>query len=150
MTAKVIAVIDNEPLNLRTTVYVNEHVQHEELPWLEFELPAPPSVNRFMNRLGNQTPVAREWYRRADMAFMSFPAELRRNLRCKIIGKFEAEFLFGRDKSDFHNREKPLFDWLQSREFIENDKMCEWRASGWSDDVPKGRVVVRLRPWMVP
>ena len=113
------------------------------IPWLEFEIPCPPSCNRFVSRLGNKTPGVRAWSRQADMAFMASPTKLLR-----IKGKFEAEFLFGRDRSDFHNREKCLFDWLQSREFIENDKLCEWRASGWSDDVPKGRVLVRLRSWM--
>jgi hypothetical protein len=117
------------------------------LPWLEFCLPAPPSVNRFLNRLGNRSPVVNTWIIQADLAWMAQEPKKRGN-RCCIKCKFEAEFLFGRDRSDFHNREKCLFDWLQSREFIENDKLCEWRASGWSDDVPKGRVVVRLRPWM--
>ena len=71
--------------------------------------------------------------------------------RCAIVGKFQAEFMFGRNnRADFHNYEEFLFDWLQSREFIVNDKLCEWRGSGWSDDVPKGRVVVRIRPWMRP
>lgn len=116
------------------------------LPWLEFEIPVPPSVNEFMRNLGNRSPAVSRWTRQADIAFVGQP----RRTRCKIIGKFEAEFLFGRDRSDFHNREKALFDWLQSREFIENDKLCEWRGSGWSDAVMKGRVVVRLRPWMRP
>jgi hypothetical protein len=115
-----------------------------ELPWLEFELPVPPSVNRMMRRLGNRTPLVVSWFRQADMAFMAS----RTKQTLWRIGKFEAEFFFGRDRSDFHNREKCLFDWLQSRGFIENDKLCEWRGSGWSDDVPKGRVKVRLRPWM--
>lgn len=120
----------------------------EGLPWLEFDLPTPASCNQFIRKLGNKTPAIRNWARRADIAWIE---RADRTLRhCKIIGKFEAEFLFGRDHSDFHNREKVLFDWLQSREFIENDKLCEWRASGWSDDVPKGRVVVRLRPWISP
>jgi hypothetical protein len=118
----------------------------QPLPWMEFELPAPPSVNRFLRHMGNRTPAVSNWGAQADMAFMIRPD---RQI-CKIIGKFEAEFLFGRDRSDFHNREKCLFDWLQSREFVENDKLCEWRASGWNDDVPKGRVIVRLRPWMAP
>jgi hypothetical protein len=154
MMAKIIDVIDNEPLNLRTTVYVNEHVPHEELPWMEFELPVPVSVNRFMSRLGNQTPVAREWYRRADMAFMALPVEMRRNLRCKIIGEFEAEYIFGPHAGDLSNRVKPLEDWLQSREFIENDRFCQQFVCKWAKNtglnVPKGRVVVRLRPWMRP
>lgn len=120
-----------------------ESLNRPELPWLQFELPAPPSVNRFIAKLGNRSPQVRRWMQVADITFVATRLKLPR-----IKSKFEAEFLFGRDRSDFHNREKPLFDWLQSREFIENDRLCEWRGSGWSDDVPKGRVIVRLRPWM--
>ena len=116
----------------------------ERLPWLEFELPAPPSVNRFVSKLGNRSPIVQTWMQKADMAFMVTKTKK----FCRIVSRFEAEFRFGRDNSDFHNREKALFDWLQSREFIQNDKLCEWRSSGWSDAVPKGRVLVRLRPWM--
>jgi len=120
--------------------------QHYPLPWLEFELPRPPSKNRKMGKLGNRTPEVEKWVGQADIAWVVTRLKLPR-----IKGKFEAEFIHGRDNSaDFHNFEEFLFDWLESREFIENDKLCEWRASGWGDDVPKGRVVVRLRPWMRP
>lgn len=113
------------------------------LPWLEFEIPIPPSVNRFMKKLGNKTPGVRSWSRQADMAFMASPTKL-----CKIKGKFEAEYIFGQHRGDLSNRIKPLEDWLQSREFIENDRLCQsfrcaWDASG----IPAGRVKVRLRPW---
>lgn len=118
-------------------------------PWLSFELPTPPSKNEKMEKLGNKTPEVVAWREQADMAFMVLPPEMRRKLRAKIIGKFEAVFLHGRNnRADFHNFEEFLFDWLQSREFVENDKLCEWRSSGWSDDVMKGRVIVRLRPWL--
>lgn len=132
--------------DLQTRETMLRSMPPSELPWLEFTLPAPPSVNQFVKYMGNRSPAVSRWWHQADMAWM---ARTDRQ-KCRIIGKFEAEFLFGRDKSDYHNREKCLFDWLQSREFVENDKLCEWRASGWSDDVPKGRVVVRLRPWISP
>lgn len=120
------------------------------LPWLEFEIPCPPSKNRKMGKLGNKTPAVVEWAKRADLAWVVRENRIVARRRA-IVGKFEAEFIFGRNtKADFHNYEEFLFDWLQSREFIVNDKLCEWRASGWSDDVPKGRVKVRLRPWVMP
>lgn len=119
--------------------------QHYPLPWAEYELPCPPSKNRKMGRLGNKTPAVRSWARWADIAFVA------RYKLTRIKGKFEAEFQFGRNnRADFHNYEEFLFDWLQSREFFENDKLCEWRGSGWSDAVMKGRVLVKLRPWMTP
>ena len=122
------------------------------LPWLEFELPECPSKNRKMWKLGNRTPEVVEWGRQADMAFMAMPPETRIKLRATCFCKFEAQFLHGRNNlADFHNYEEFLFDWLQSRGFIVNDKECEWRASGWADnagrEVPNGRVIVRLRPW---
>ena len=121
----------------------------ERLPWLEFELPEAPSKNRKMWKLGNSTPEVLEWGKQADMAFMALPPETRKKLRATCFCRFEAEFYHGRNnRADFHNYEEFLFDWLQSRGFVANDKLCEWRSSGWSDDVPKGRVIVRLRPWM--
>jgi hypothetical protein len=29
--------------------------------WTEFDLPRPPSVNRFMRKLDNKTPCVRAW-----------------------------------------------------------------------------------------
>jgi hypothetical protein len=116
-----------------------------ELPWVEFDLPMPPSVNKVMTKLGNRTPTVMGWIAIADFHFVSqrLPKRLTR-----IRGPFEAQFLFRRDRSDFHNREKVLFDYLQRVQIIENDKLCEWRASGWGD-APLG-VRVRLRPWCPP
>lgn len=118
------------------------------LPWQSFELPEAPSKNRKMWKLGNSTPEVVEWGRQAEMAFMTLPHETRRSLRATMFCEFEAVFLHGRNKrADFHNYEEFVFDWLQSRGFIANDKQCEWRSSGWTDDLPKGRVRVFLRPW---
>ena len=124
-----------------------------ELPWIEFELPECPSKNKKKQKLGNSTPEVEEWARQANMAYMSLPPEKRQKLRAMCFCKFEAQFLHGRNnRADFHNYEEFLFDWLQDRGFIKNDKDCEWRSSGWADnvgrDVSKGRVLVRLRPWM--
>jgi hypothetical protein len=118
-----------------------------ELPWLEFELPAPPSVNRFMGKLGNSSPVVKKWAAQADLAFMVPPRGLKIR-QCRIIGEYEAEFVYGYHKGDLSNPTKPLEDWLQSREFIENDRFCRRLELKWSEAVPDGRVLVRLRPWM--
>lgn len=113
-------------------------------PWLEFELPVPPSVNAFMRRLGNQSPVVRRWKVQADIAFMIARAE---RTITKIIGPYEAEFVFGRrPNSDLDNRIKPLMDYLQRIEVIENDRLCERIECLWG--ATPGRVKVRLRPWL--
>jgi len=128
-----------------------------ELPWLEFELPAPPSVNRFMGKLGNRSPIVRKWVVQADMAFMCAKAWKKGDFT-KIKCAYEAEFIFGRRaNSDLDNRIKPLMDYLQRIQIIENDRMCErievnWERIGsrpgrW---IAPGRVLVRLRPWMAP
>lgn len=111
-----------------------------ELPWMEINLPTPPSVNRFMAKLGNKSPVVKNWIERADGYFLAQKRRL-----TKIIGPFEAQFIFSEDTSDFHNREKCLFDYLQRVELIQNDRLCRWRASGWGTTMVG--VKVRLRPW---
>jgi len=116
------------------------------VPWLEFELPAPPSVNRFMAKLGNKTPAVVKWAKQADLAFLASRHVVK---LCRIKGKFEAEYIFGQHPGDLSNRIKPLEDWLQSREFIENDRLCQSYRCAWDwYGVPTGRVNVRLRQWM--
>jgi hypothetical protein len=34
--------------------------------WFELDLPRPPSVNRFMRKLGNRTPCVQAWIGEAD------------------------------------------------------------------------------------
>jgi hypothetical protein len=118
-----------------------------ELPWLEFELPAPPSVNRFMGKLGNKTPKVRLWIIQADMSFMLLKSK-RGGPVPELKCTYEAEFWFARNRGDLDNKIKPLMDYLQRIQVIENDRMCERLLVQWSDDVPKCRVMVRLRPWM--
>lgn len=124
-----------------------------ELPWLEFELPSPPSVNRFMGKLGNKTPVVQKWIKQADMAFILSGRNRAKsgNTITQIRCAYEAEFIFARRaNSDLDNRAKPLMDYLQRVGIIENDRMCERLTLYWSGELPKGRVIVRLRPWMTP
>jgi Holliday junction resolvase RusA-like endonuclease len=110
--------------------------------WLELTLPQPPSVNRMMARLGNRSPEVRAWIKQADLAFMMtrprYPDE-------GILQRFEIEIAFERDKSDFHNRLKPLLDWLQRVEVIKNDRLCERLTAAWGERGTGCKV--RIRPW---
>lgn len=115
------------------------------LPWLELSLPRPPSVNRFMTKLGNKSPIVQRWIKQADMAFVL--ARTRRRFT-HIIGHFEAEFEFERGSYDLDNRIKPLLDFLQRVELIQNDRLCERLVASWGP--ANSGVVVRLRPWMSP
>ncbi len=110
------------------------------LPWTVLDLPTPPSVNRFMRHLGNKSPVVVQWTRQADAQLM------RAGRYTKLQCPFEAEFTFKRDRSDWHNRLKCLFDWLQRVELIRNDRDCERMTAGWGD-APLG-VRVKLMPFM--
>jgi Holliday junction resolvase RusA-like endonuclease len=112
------------------------------LPWIAFDLPLPPSVNRFTRRLGNRSPVVRRWVEQADRMFM-----LERSQRKfpKICGAYEAEFIFSRHRGDLDNRIKPLMDWMERAELIQNDRLCERLLACWGP-APVG-VTVRLRPW---
>lgn len=116
------------------------------LPWLTLDLPCPPSVNRFMGKLGNRSPVVRRWVKDADCVFMQWTSNPRHRPGTKIIGSYEAEFIFLRHKGDLSNRTKALEDWLQRVEMIQNDKFCERLLLTWGD-APLG-VRVRLRPWV--
>lgn len=112
------------------------------LPWLSLDLPCPPSVNTFMRKLGNKSPNVRAWARQADMALIQ--ARTERSL-ARIHGPYEAQFVFKRHRGDLSNRIKPLEDWLQQREIIQDDKFCQRLMVCWSE-IECG-VRVRLRPW---
>jgi Holliday junction resolvase RusA-like endonuclease len=110
--------------------------------WLELTLPQPPSVNRMMAHLGNRSPAITSWVRQADMTYVLARSE--RPLP-PVRGKFEIEIAFERDRSDFHNRLKPLFDFLQRLQLIENDRLCEHLDARWGE--PGTGCKVRIRPW---
>lgn len=114
-----------------------------ELPWIELDLPTPPSVNTFMGKLGNRSPSVAKWITVADQHYLTQKRRLT-NICCP----FEAEITFKRDRSDFHNRLKPLFDWMQRVSLIRNDRECERLVAGWGDAEMGCRV--RLRPWVTP
>lgn len=112
------------------------------LPWLSLDLPLPPSVNRFTKGLGNQSRIVREWVKNADGCFW-----LNRRRLTHIIGEFEAEITFRRHPgSDLDNRLKPLLDFLQRVQLIQNDNLCMKLTVMWGE--PLLGCEVRLRPWM--
>jgi Holliday junction resolvase RusA-like endonuclease len=117
------------------------------IDWLELRLPRPPSVNRFTAKLGNKSPIVKRWVRQADMALVLARAE-RRFPQAKLLCEFECEFEFerGTRPSDIDNRVKPLLDWLQRVQLIDNDRHCERLEVRWGP--PDSGVLVRLRPWV--
>lgn len=99
------------PTGLRSTGFV-------------IDLPLPPSVNTMVRKLGNTSPGVRRWRMQAD----AYLYEQMRWLKSRAIkGPFLIDITWTKaelGKSDIDNRIKPLLDYLQSRELIENDKLC--------------------------
>jgi Holliday junction resolvase RusA-like endonuclease len=105
------------------------------------DLPRPPSVNRFMRKLGNKTPCVRAWV--ADADYRLWVARKVRAIE-PVSGPFEVELAFSRlARGDLDNPIKPLLDWLQRVELIEDDKYCDRILAQWGE-APLG-VRVRLR-----
>lgn len=101
-------------------------------------LPMPPSVNRFTSRLGNKSPIVRKWIDRADAIVRS-----NGKLPKKVSGDFEAFITWDLDyfgHRDIDNSVKPLLDYLQRLELIDNDKKC-WSLEVRWGDAPEGCAV---------
>jgi len=110
--------------------------------WFVLDIPRPPSVNRFIGKLGNKSSCVVKWRARADQhlrAAGKYP---------RIIGPYEIVVtfpLFRFGVFDAENCIKALSDWLQSREIIKNDRHAARMELNWGA-APEGcRVCVR--PW---
>jgi hypothetical protein len=74
--------------------------------WLELDLPRPPSVNRFLRKLGNKTPCVRAWVGEAD--YHLWVARKVRRLE-PVRGPFEVELEFRRSgRGDLGNNQATL------------------------------------------
>lgn len=108
--------------------------------WFTLDIPKPPSVNRFMAKLGNKSPKVREWVALADShlrAVGRYP---------RLVGPYELIVTFPVQefgKYDPDNRIKPLSDWLQRVEIIQNDCMARDIRITWGDAPEGARVQVR-------
>jgi Holliday junction resolvase RusA-like endonuclease len=92
-------------------------------------LPRPPSVNRFVAKLGNKSPDVERWVRNCDRYIMAM-----RPRPQKVCGEFEVtitwdERAFGR--ADIDNPIKALLDYLERIELIETDRLCRRLNAGW-------------------
>ena len=88
-----------------------------------------------------KSPVYDKWIKRADAMLL----ELDQLKGVKPIpGKFTALIVVRRSNLDLDNNAKCVLDFLQSRNFIVNDKFCEEVTLRWGD-APAG-CRVRVRP----
>ncbi|SRR5216684_367580 len=107
------------------------------------DLPRPPSVNRFMARAGNKSPVVLKWIEQCDRYVMAIRP------RPHIKGWFELTVTWNVDQFgsfDCDNPIKPLLDYLQRVMIIENDRWCRRLVVEWGPVELGCRVAVR--PWM--
>lgn len=124
---------------------------------IRLELPIPPSVNKFVARYGNSSPDVRTWRRQCDVTIMSMGKH-----PGKTHGEFEAyiqwdegyrRILPGGKKNqhgrDIDNMIKPLLDYLQDIEVIENDGYCSVVIAEWAE-LPLGTCTVTITEIVEP
>lgn len=107
------------------------------------DIPAPPSVNQYRWRLGNRSPAVARWVTGVDRLLLS-----RRPRPVGVKGYFSIKIIFSNNfflKSDLDNRIKPLLDYLQRIELIENDRFCT-RLEASFGEAPDGCRVF-IYPW---
>jgi Holliday junction resolvase RusA-like endonuclease len=109
------------------------------------DLPMPPSVNaiwRSARRRVFRSKAYLDWLRAADAELMA-----RRQMpKKKINGPFAAHVTLSRKhaRGDLDNHaSKVLLDFLQSREFIANDRNCQHLTAEWGETAAGCRVVLR-------
>jgi Holliday junction resolvase RusA-like endonuclease len=112
-------------------------------PPIVLDLPAPISVNRLWRSAKKnviKSDAYKAWLKRADAMLM----ELGQLRGVKPIpGKFKAIIVLKRSRIDIDNSSKCLLDFLQSRNFIVDDKLCEELTLRWGDAPTGARVTVR-------
>lgn len=107
--------------------------------WFVLHLPRPPSVNRFVSKLGNISPAVAKWVKQCDRHMLG-------QNRPRLQGAFEISIRWDVDqfgRFDGDNRIKPLMDYLQRIEVIENDKWCRRYIIDWGPVVLGCQVCVR-------
>lgn len=113
------------------------------LPDIVLDLPPPISVNRIWRK--SKAGVIKSmaylrWIKRADAMLLEL-GQLK-GIR-PLPGKFTALILVKRSNLDLDNNSKSVLDFLQSRNFIVNDKFCEELTLRWGDAPTGCRVTVR-------
>lgn len=112
-------------------------------PDIVLDLPPPISVNRIWrkSKCGVIKSMAYlRWIKRADAMLIEL-GQLK-GVR-PIPGKFTALILVKRSNLDLDNNSKSVLDFLQSRNFIVNDRLCEELTLRWGDAPTGCRVTVK-------
>jgi Holliday junction resolvase RusA-like endonuclease len=107
------------------------------------DLPAPISVNRLWRVSKSsviKSDVYTRWLKTADNMLLEM-GQLR-GVK-PIAGKFTALIVLKRSRIDIDNGAKCCLDFLQSRNFIVNDKLCEELTLRWGDAPTGCRVTIK-------
>lgn len=112
-------------------------------PDIVLDLPPPISVNRIWRKTKTgvmKSPAYTGWIARADAMLM----DLGQLQGVKPIpGRFTASIMVKRSRLDLDNNSKCVLDFLQSRNFIVDDKLCEELTLRWGDAPTGCRVTVK-------
>lgn len=116
-------------------------------PDIVLDLPPPISVNRIWRqaKAGHviKSFVYKRWIKQADAMLL----ELGQLRGVKpIAGKFTALIVVKRINMDLDNCSKVTMDFLQNRNFILNDNLCEELTLRWGDAPTGTRVTVKALP----
>jgi Holliday junction resolvase RusA-like endonuclease len=107
------------------------------------DLPPPVSVNRLWRSVKKnviKSDVYTTWIKRADEMLL----ELGQLRGVKpISGNFTALIVVRKSRTDLDNNAKCVLDFLQSRNFIVNDNLCQELTLRWGEAPTGCRVTVR-------
>lgn len=110
---------------------------------ITLDLPAPISVNRIWRKTKAgviKSKAYERWIKSADDMLL----ELGQLRGVKpIASRFTAEIVVKRSRLDLDNNSKCVLDFLQSRNFVINDNLCEELKLRWGDAPTGCRVTVR-------
>lgn len=107
------------------------------------DLPPPISVNRIWRKTKAgmmKSPAYSRWISKADAMLLEL--DQLKGVR-PIAGPFSALILVKRSRLDLDNNAKSVLDFLQSRNFIVNDNLCEELTLRWGHAPTGCRVTVR-------
>jgi len=117
-------------------------------PDIVLDLPPPISTNRLWRSAKSESSRMavyksgpyKQWIKRADAMLL----EMGQLPGIKpITGKFTALILLKPSSLDLDNNSKCLLDYLQSRNFIIDDKLCQELTLRWGDAPTGARVTLR-------
>lgn len=110
---------------------------------IEFELPFPPSLNKYYRRVGNRTLISKRGRRYREMV-IAIVAEIGAP---PITGRVRMEIEYhppDRHTRDKDNFQKALFDSLEKAGAYLNDNQIDDYPQKWFPPVKGGRCIVRL------